>query len=482
MFADCWISLRKVVRGCVPKQRVFLPAANALALMAPILLLSPVALLSQNTAQDAVPVIAGSAKIEHVVWIIQENHSYDNYFGTFPNADGVPPSTCLPKMPGAQDCVKSFHMPQGQPLLDLEHSWETAHAAYNHGTMDGFVWTEGSPYTMGYYDQRDIPNYWRYARRYTLCDRFFSSEMTGSSPNHVFTVAAQSGETNNIGSLKQLETETDDDDGFSFASIVRRFQGAGVTWKYYVETQQVSAADRNSIGQMSHLAYPNPKEMTLWNPLPGFKRIRDNPAAMARLVPQEEYYSDLKNGMLPQVSWIIPDFQDSEHPPEPLDQGMWYVTRAINALMQSPYWENTVIFLTWDDYGGFYDHVPPPEVDAYGYGPRVPMIVISPYAKQNYVSHETYDFTSVLKFIEQRWNLQHLTARDDRANNMADVFDFSQSPASPLVIPVPAGIHSHLMPVHITYPPYVELPRQQGVRIRGTQAVPYIPPSPPAKK
>src|SRR5208283_3151447 len=122
----------------------------------------------------------GMEKIQHVIWIIQENHSFDNYFGTFPNADGIPPSTCLAEMPGSKKCVKAFHMPAGQPLLDLEHSWETAQAAYDHGAMDAFVWVEGSPYTMGYYDETDIPNYWRYAHLFTLCDRFFSSEMTGS--------------------------------------------------------------------------------------------------------------------------------------------------------------------------------------------------------------------------------------------------------------------------------------------------------------
>ncbi|MGH9450195.1 MAG: alkaline phosphatase family protein, partial [Terriglobia bacterium] len=172
------------------------------ALCAMASLAAPARFLSQTAGNPAIP---GSGKIQHVVWIIQENHSFDNYFGTFPGADGIPPSTCLPKMPGSKACVRPFHMPPGQPLLDLEHSWETAHAAYNNGTMNGFVWTEGSPYTMGYYDARDIQNYWSYARRYTLCDRFFSSEMTGSSPNHVFTVAAQSGETNNIGSLAQLK-------------------------------------------------------------------------------------------------------------------------------------------------------------------------------------------------------------------------------------------------------------------------------------
>jgi phospholipase C len=424
---------------------------------------------------QALEKVSGIEKIDHVVWIIQENHSFDNYFGTFPNADGLPPSTCLPKMPGSKACVKPFHMPAGQPLLDLEHSWETAHAAYSHGTMNGFVWAEGSPYTMGYYDHRDIPNYWNYARHYTLCDRFFSSEMTGSSPNHVYTVAAKSDEINNIGSLSQLKKELDDDDGFSFASIVKRFAGQKISWKYYVETQPDKSGGCKLNAHFSQLACPDPKILTLWNPMPGFKTIRDSQADMSRLVSLDSYYRDLKQGSLPQVSWIIPDFQDSEHPPEPIAQGMWYVTRIINALIESPYWKNTVIFLSWDDYGGFYDHVPPPEVDAYGYGPRVPNIVISPYAKANYISHYTYDLTSILKFIEVRWDLKHLTPRDGRANDMADCFNFNQAPLPPDVIPVPPGLKSVLYPLHITYPPYVQLPRQEHVQIEGTQAVPYIP-------
>lgn len=400
---------------------------------------------------------AGSEKIEHVVWIIQENHSFDNYFGTYSGGDGIPPSTCLPQKPGSNDCVKPFHMPPGQPLLDLEHNWENAHAAYNHGQMDGFVWAEGSSYTMGYYDDRDIPNYWNYARHFTLCDRFFSSIMTGSSPNHVFTVAAQSGgEINNIGSFDQLKAELDLPEGFDFASIVTRFQGQKISWRYYVETRSAPAGTQTNI--LSRLAYPDPKDFTLWNPLPGFKAIRENPAAMAHLVSLDEYFQDLKSGNLPQVSWIIPDYQDSEHPPEPLAQGMWYVTKIINSLMESALWKSSAVFLTWDDYGGFYDHVPPPEVDAYGYGPRVPMLVISPYAKTDYVSHYDYDFTSVLSFIEQRWNLEHLTARDHRANGMTDCFDFQRSPAPALIVPVPANVESRLLPVRVAYPPSVPLP------------------------
>ncbi len=418
------------------------------------------------------------AKINHVIWIIQENHSFDNYFGTFPGADGIPPSTSLPERPDGGARVKPFHMPQGQPLIDLEHSWETAHACYDNGRMDGFVWAEGSPYTMGYYNSSDIPNYWQYARAFTLCDRFFSSEMTGSSPNHVYTVAAQSGELNNVGSLGALKRVMDDDDGFSFISIVKRFTGQDITWGYYVETQPAPSNARDINAHLANLAYPDPKVFTLWNPMPGFKAIRENPSLMARLMPEEEFYRALRRGAgLPQVSWLIPDFQDSEHPPEPLDQGMWYVTRLINAVMDSPYWQDSAIFLCWDDYGGFYDHVQPPEVDAYGYGPRVPMMVISPYAKRGHISHYTYDFTSVLKFIEERWHLQHLAPRDDRANDMLDCFDFNQAPASPMTIAIPPHAKSRLETVHLTYPPSTELPHEAPNPNAGTPAVPYVAPA-----
>ncbi|MBU6398910.1 MAG: alkaline phosphatase family protein [Verrucomicrobia bacterium] len=438
-------------------------------------LLLPLAAISGQVAPAGSG--GGLEKINHVIWIIQENHSFDNYFGTFPGADGIPPQTRLPKRAGGRGVVGPFHMPAGQPLIDLEHSWETAHACYDNGRMDGFVWAEGSPYTMGYYDRRDIPNYWRYAETYTLCDRFFSSEMTGSSPNHVYTVAAQSGEINNIGSLAALKKEMDDDDGFDFISIVKRFVGRDVSWGYYVETQPGPAEAAEVNAHLANLAYPDPKRFTLWNPMPGFKAIRDNPSLMARLLPESEFYRAVQQGRgLPQVCWLIPDFQDSEHPPENLAQGMWYVTRLVNAVMQSVYWQDSAIFLCWDDYGGFYDHVPPPEVDAYGYGPRVPMLVISPYAKRGYISHYTYDFTSVLKLIERRWHLQHLAPRDDRANDMTDCFDFNLSPAPPLTLTVPTNLQSHLNPVHITYPPSTELPHPAPPPDQGTRAVPYVAP------
>ncbi len=384
------------------------------------------------------PAPPGITKIKHVIWIIQENHSFDNYFGTYPGADGIPPATCLPKMPGSRACVVPFHMPEAGPPCDLAHEWEIAHAAYDHGTMDGFVWAEGSSYTMGYYDQRDIPNYWQYAKYFTLCDHFFSSLNGPSLPNHVYTVAAQSGGLIvNASTVRELKKALDDDDGFSFPSLVTRLSGANISWKYYVETNP--HAPTVVLSPSGHrISNPVPNKFYLWNPLPGFKDIRDNPSRMAHLVPQDEFYGDLKSGALPQVSWLVPDFDDSEHPPANIQRGMWYVTSLMNAVMQSKYWDNSVIFLSWDDYGGFYDHAAPPQKDAFGFGPRVPTLVISPYARPGYIDPDIYEFSSILKFIETRWRLPHLTARDDHASAMLHAFDFNQKPLVPDVIPVPA--------------------------------------------
>jgi len=417
-------------------------------------------LLSASLPAQAPP--TGIDKINHVIWIIQENRTFDNYFGTYPGADGIPAETCLPKLPGSADCVKPFHMPPGQPALDLLHDWDTVHAAYNHGAMDGFVWAEGSSNTLGYYDERDIPNYWNYARHFTLCDRFFSSQMGYSLPNHVYTVAAQSGGLIvNVADLKELEEVMDDEEGFSFATIAKLMSKANIPWKYYLESQPVPAGTPMSLSPTGlRLAFPDPKQFNLWNPLPGFKAIRDDPAEMAHLVDVSEYLSDLQKGTLPAVCWVIPDYQDSEHPVALPADGMWHVTKLINALMESPSWKDSVVFLTWDDYGGFYDHVPPPEIDAYGLGPRVPMLVVSPFAKPGYVCHYTYEFCSVLKLVEERWKLPHLSARDHWANDMRECLDFNQPPAPPLRIPVPPNLPpSRPILTYAAYQPYVPLPK-----------------------
>lgn len=421
---------------------------------------------ADQTVEMQTPV--GLKKINHIVWIMQENRSFDNYFGTFPGADGIPPSTCLAKLPGSTHCVAPFHMPNLFPTCDLPHEWEHAHAAYDSGRMDAFVWVEGTPYTMGYLDERDIPNYWEYARKYTLADAFFSSEMSESLTNHLYMVSAQSGGM--IGgaeTVEEVEKIRDDPGGFSFEAIINLLNKGGVSWKYYLETMPPRADEKMPPDILWYLLHPDPKKFSLWNPLPAFKSVREDPVSWGNLVELNQYYEDLKKQTLPQVSWIIPAFDDSEHPPELVQQGMWYVTKVVNALMQSPYWKDTVIFLTWDDYGGFYDHVPPPEVDALGLGPRVPALVISPYSKSGYVSHNVYDFTSILRFVEKRFQLPNLTTRDLRADPMFDAFDFDHQPLSPFVISIPPNlpptqriepycVFSPTLPVVQPYAPPVE--------------------------
>jgi phospholipase C len=162
-------------------------------------------------------------------------------------------------------------------------------------------------------------------------------------------------------------------------------------------------------------------------------------AAVLPLVIASRFFEDLRGGTLPAVSWIVPSFYESEHPPannldSDLQVGMWYTTAMINALMKSPYWQNTALVLTWDDYGGFFDHVAPPQVDQYGLGPRVPTLIVSPYVRAGFVDHTPYEFCSVLRFIEDRFKLPPLTARDHQANDLGMTLDSAQRPLAPFLI------------------------------------------------
>jgi phospholipase C len=426
--------------------------------------------------------------VKHFIYIIQENITFDHYFGTFPGANGIPKDVKLSYEPDGQKIYAPFHLSSTSIPHDLNHSWQAAHVAYNEGKMDGFIraewplalsyyWTGPLPTvdpedilpldddselvkqdlalanreirrksrflepddlaatiagnlptthsptpppgpppgwvtnTMSYYDWHEIPNYWEYARRFSLCDAFFSSLAGPSEPNHLYTVAAQSGGlVNNPGRGIQGEEGV-----YTFKTLAELLQSTGHSWKYYDEKR-------------------NPKAHSLWNPMPGFKGIANSPKLMSHLVSLNEFYKDAKEDRLPEVCWIVPNAEDSEHPPADSARGMWHVTGLVNAVMQSPAWKTSIIIVTWDDYGGFYDHVAPPQVDKYGYGPRVPALVISPWAKPGYISHIYYDFTSPLKLIEDHFGLAPLAARDQAANNMLDCFDFQQRPIPPHVI------------------------------------------------
>ncbi|MGD0693531.1 MAG: alkaline phosphatase family protein [Terriglobia bacterium] len=416
--------------------------------------------------------------IRHFIYIIQENQTFDRYFGTYPGANGIPPGTKLAYKPGGPAEVAPFHLHQTAIPRDLSHSWQAATTAYHDGKMDGFLWAEwpkalhyywdekpipqpdpnlvhtksvnaehearaqqrprpfvgaalragqgpaenaaGPPQeptpdwvlnTLSYYDWHEIPNYWEYARRYTLCDNFFSSLMGPSEPNHLYTVAAQSG-----GMVNNPPPNMAKEPGvYTFPTMAELLEKAHVSWRYYDQKM-------------------NPHRHSVWNPLPGFVAFQNSPELMEHLVSLGDFYRDIGNHSLPEVSWIVPEEEDSEHPPADAYQGMWHVTHLVDALMESPDWKDSVIILTWDDYGGFYDHVPPPNVDRYGYGPRVPALIISPFAKAGVICHTYFDFTSPLRLIEEHFGLKSLSERDAAAKDMLDCFDFHQKPLAPDVI------------------------------------------------
>ncbi len=497
-----------------------------------------------GAAPKAVPM-----PLKHFVYIIQENISFDHYFGTYPGANGLPKGEKFAYQPGQTPSVAPFHLAQTHIPHDLNHSWQAEHVSADGGRMDGFLWGEwpqalafywkgtlpqmdpedimpvsgalvqaggmgggkngGHPReraaraiaeydkdhdgtldaaelapllpavpgaspdpqvvlrnfdadhnaqldleeltkffrrhqpkggaeeavvagqlptqhlsappsgptpdwvnnTLSYYDWHQIPNYWEYARRYTLCDNFFSSLAGPSEPNHLYTVAAQSG-----GLVNNPPPGINGQDGvYTFPTMAELLERSGVSWKYYDEK-------------------PNPQKHSLWNPMPGFRAFQKSPALMAHLVGLDQFYADVKSGNLPEVCWIVPTAIDSEHPPADSARGMRHVTDLVNAIMQSSAWKDTAVVITWDDYGGFYDHVPPPQIDQYGYGPRVPTLVLSPYAKRGAICHTRFDFTSPLKLIEAKYGLPPLSTRDASASDMRDCFDFRQKPLPPDII------------------------------------------------
>ncbi len=370
-----------------------------------VILLGIVGMLLLSGAQFPARAAAGEVPIKHIVVIVQENHTFDNYFGTYPGANGLPKGVALPARPNGTAVVKPFPLNRDSPSRDLCHSWQCSLNDYHGGKMDGFVYTEGSNLTMGYFDHHQIPYYWDYASRYVLMDNYYSSTVGTSFPNHLYLVAGQAG-----GKLENSHNAT-----FTFPSIIDELQTSHISWGYY--------AQRYASG---------------WNPLPDFQSFIKDATLGKGISDTFNFPTDVSTGILPSVSWIMPkDEVTSEHPPYNVTAGQNWVVGLVNQVMQSSYWNSSAIFITWDDFGGWYDHVPPPQVDRFGYGFRVPLLIISPYARQGLIDHTQADHTSILKFIETDFNLPPLATRDAGAADLMEAFDFSQAPRAPLVLPGP---------------------------------------------
>jgi phospholipase C len=374
---------------------------------------------------------------------MQENRSFDSYFGTYPGANGIPPGISFID-PHDGTTVAPYH-DTNDINLGGPHGWDNAQADIDNGKMDGFLNQAYKGLTangtaldpnitpghnpkdvMGYHDYHEIANYWNYARLYVLQDAMFESVASYSLPAHLYMLAAQSG---NYTGYKQVQPST-----YNFPEITELLTSGQIDWKYYVTSGKLpDTEDEHVVGSQS-VEEQNPDKYTLWNPLPAFPKVQNDPAQRSRLQGTSQFYKDAAAGNLPQVSWVIPSAAVSEHPPAGVQEGMAYVTGLVNAIMKSPNWNSTAIFISWDDWGGFYDHVTPPKIDQYGLGIRVPGLVISPYARQNYIDHNTYSFESWLKIVEERFNVHPMTARDTTALDMLDAFDFNQQPRAPVIL------------------------------------------------
>ena len=424
---------------------------------------------------------AGIHEIKHVVVIMQENRSFDSYFGTYPGADGIPmkngvPTVCVPD-PVHGGCQKPYHdtsdVNGGGP-----HGQTNAVADINGGKMDGFIaqaeqaqkgclnvnnpnCANGAHIdVMGYHTAQEIPNYWAYARNFVLQDHMFEPNASWSLPAHLFMVSEWSAKCSvkgdpmscvnalqSPGNPPDFQKTTGPPPDYAWTDLTYLLHEHRVSWGYFVfpGTQPDCADD-----EMTCKALPqNAKTPGIWNPLPYFDTVQQD-GQLGNIQPIHTFYADARAGRLPAVSWVDPAGAVSEHPPARVSVGQDYVTGLINAIMRGPDWRSTAIFLAWDDWGGFYDHVKPPVVDENGYGLRVPGILISPYARKGLIDHQTLSFDAYVKFIEDDFlNGQRLNPKTDGRpdprpdvreslpilGNLAADFNFNQKPRPPLILP-----------------------------------------------
>ena len=365
-----------------------------------LLLLSPLAAYGMTNAPPTTP-------IQHIFIIVQENHTFDNYFGTYPGANGLKGAVPQP-IPGTNETAGPWEINSSVISRDLCHSNDCAEADYDYGKMDGFVREDKGNLTMGYFNPDLIPYYWDYASQYVLMDNYFSAVLGPSLPDHIYLLAPQSG-----GIMDNVGNAT-----WSFPTIVDELDAAHVSWAWYAGGHSATNG---------------------WNPLPSSTTyLKDHPH-LSNLYESSGFIANVTHDTtFPSVTWLMPETEElSEHPPNNVTAGELTVVSDINAIMKSQYWKTSAIILTWDDFGGWYDHVPPPQVDQYGLGFRVPALIISPYAKHGFIDHTLSSHSSTLKFIETVFKLPALGARDANASNLLDAFNFAQQPRHPLFLPGP---------------------------------------------
>jgi phospholipase C len=390
--------------------------------------------------------------IKHVVFILKENRTFDTLFGRFPGADGTTTGvlcngTTVPLKPAADQAA------------NIDHSFIAGVTAVNGGKMNCFDHLGGGgmpPLLGGYvqYSQAQIPNYWSYAQHFTLADHFFSSVFGPSGIEHLWTFAAGSGGLVGHEGPGQFGTgaprEYCDDPAeraWAFRTLTKADRSritsleSSQTTSYLIRNYWVERwpcvnipvlPDELAARNVTWMEYRGDNSYV--QPLRMVQHVRRDPNLWAHVVSSDRFVTDIQAGRMPAVSWLTPPWTDSEHPPLSICTGENWTVQMIDAVMRSKYWPSTAIVLTWDDFGGFYDHVPPPKLDIWGLGPRVPAIIISPWSRPGVLS-DTLSFESVMRLIEVLHGLKPLTSRDAAANDLLGAFDFTQQPLPPLIRP-----------------------------------------------
>jgi phospholipase C len=369
----------------------------------------------------------GANGIDHVVIAIQENRSFDNLFHGFPGADTA--STGLIHT-GQRVTLQQVPLTVS---YDLRHHMSDFINAYDGGKMDGFDLEKrlGGPDLpeYGYVRPSDVQEYWDLAKRYTLGDHMFPSQIDASFSAHQYLIAGQTAGA--VDTPSAVPWGCDAPGGttvptvvtgrslgpgvfpcFDYQTLGDLLDRAGATWRYYAPALNAGNGDYG--GQ-------------IWVAYDAVRHIRYGPDWQSdNSSPETAFLTDVKNGHLANVTWIAPDFLNSDHPGVPSDTGPAWIASIANTIGASKFWNSTVLLVVWDDWGGWYDHVPPPQLDLHGLGIRVPLIVVSPFAKRGYVSHDQYEWGSVLGFVEQTFGLHALAASDSRADPLTDCFNFTQ--------------------------------------------------------
>jgi len=434
-------------------------------------------------AAPRIDAAAGIGNLDHLVFVVQENRSYDHYFGTFPRGNGLPRKAdgsfkvCVPDPAIGGRCRRPFHDPN-QYDLGGPHGLEASKIDVAGGRMDGYVrafrlkgtpcthgqspeWScrqaasgpGGTPDVMGFHTAKEIPNYWELARRYVLQDRMFAPVDSWTLPSHLFLVSGWSASCSNPRDPMTCRSDKnapalwtkyfvakgmDAPAPYAWANITWLLDKGGVSWSYFVGPHTCTVKPKCGLG------YDDKTTVPAQNPLPGFRTVRETSGSLNNVRFNDEYFAEANAGSLPSVSWVMPTRGRGEHPSDRIADGEGWVSRVLNAAMQGPDAARTAVFLVWDDWGGFYDHVKPTRVDRNGYGIRVPGLLISPYASRDLnVDHQLLSFDAYLKLIEDRflggrrldgrnwgWPDPRPTTREDvpALGDLRLAFDWSQDP------------------------------------------------------